>query len=139
MNIFTDALFLLVYVFVLFYFKVIDITTDNYIKHKAFLFLGVTGFVYIVQLIKKIKNGCRIVPKDMIRDSMMVGISATIGYSIANDLVRMGWSKDYCTNLFGGEEGSYKKYLMTAITIIAFIVIVQLTGLMFETKKEYCK
>ena len=134
MNIFTDALFLYVFIFIILYFKVINLESDNYIKHKLYLFLAVTGFIYLVQIIKKIKSRCRVDPKNLAFESIKLGTLATLGYSIYTDLVHMNWSSEYMASI----EEMNKKYLVVALIMITFIVIYQLVEMMFYVPTDEC-
>jgi len=132
MNIFTDALFLLIYIFTLFCFKLINIQTDNYLKHKFYLFITVLGFTYVIQLIKKIKNGCKITSQVLLQESLKLSVTAVVGYSVFVDLSHMSWSQNYFSNI----ENHYRKYLVVALIIVSFVTLIQLVGLMFQSPNE---
>lgn len=134
MNIFTDALFLYIFLFVVLYYKVINVESDNYIKHKLLLFFTVTGFAYLIQLIKKIKSRCIVSPKALAFESIKMGTLAILGYSIYTDFVHMQWSSDYMASF----DDINKRYLAIAFIMIAFIVIFQLAEMMFYVPTDEC-
>ncbi len=117
----------------LFYFKLPNIQSDNYIKHKLFLFISITSFTYVMYLIKKIKNGCIINHNTLIKESLIFGFTAVLGYSLYVDLLHMNWSKDYLI-----ECNTLKQYLYATLFIVSIIVLLQLTNLMFYKQIDIC-
>ena len=136
MNIFTEALFLLLYIFSLLYFGIINVNSDNYIKHKLLLFICVSIFTYVTLIIKKIKGGCVVTPKELIYESVKSGIIAIIGYSICTDLVHMNWSRSYIENFV--ETSQFKQYGLICVVVVSFIVLVKLTTIVFTNQSSDC-
>ncbi len=134
MNIFTDMLFISIYLFIMIYFKLPDVSTDNYLLHKIILFVDVFCFFYAMQLIKKIKYKCKIDPYEILQQSIIYGLYVVIGYSVYTDLLRMKWSESYFDAI---QTNMIKKYLMVISIIIVFVTIIQLIGLIF-TKSYNC-
>ena len=136
MNIFTDALFLFVYILTLLYFKIPNISDNNFLVHKFYIFVGVFGFYYVIQMIKKIKNNCKIDPYLILQQSLNMSLYCVIGYSIYTDLIHMEWSKDYLEKTYLDDLN--KRYLIIAITIIIFITLIQLVGMLFKVDRDDC-
>jgi hypothetical protein len=136
MNIFTEALFLLLYIFALLYFNIINVNSDNYIKHKLLLFVCISLFSYVTLLIKRIKGGCGVTPQELIRESVKSGIIAVIGYSVCTDLVHMSWSKYHIENLV--ETSQFKQYALICVIIVSFIVLVKITNVLFTNGLNEC-
>jgi len=135
MNIFTDLLFLFVYIFTLLYFQMPNVANNNYLTHKFYLFISIFGFYYIIQLIKRIRNGCSVDPYIILQQSLNMALFCVLGYSLYVDLLYMDWSQGY----FGDIEvvNHTKRFVAIAFIIIVFVGIIQLFGLMFRAK-EIC-
>ncbi len=136
MNIFTDVLFLFVYIMTLLYFKLPDVSDNNYLMHKFYIFVGVFGFYYVIQMIKKIKNNCRVDPYVILQQSLNMALYCVIGYSVYVDLMYMDWSQSYIQSI--DVSNSNKKYLMISITVIIFVTLIQLMGMLFKVEKDDC-
>lgn len=136
MNIFTDVLFLFVYIMTLLYFKLPDVSDNNYLVHKFYIFVGVFGFYYVIQMIKKIKNNCRVDPYVILQQSLNMALYCVIGYSVYVDLMYMDWSQSYIQSI--DISNSNKKYLMISITVIIFVTLIQLMGMLFKVEKDDC-
>lgn len=135
MSIFTDLLFLFVYIFTLLYFQMPNVANNNYLIHKFYLFIAIFGFYYIIQLIKKIKNGCSVDPYIILQQSLNMALFCVLGYSLYVDLLYMDWSQGY----FGDIEivNHTKRFVTISFIIIVFVGVIQLFGLMFKAK-EVC-
>lgn len=134
--IFTDVLFLTIFIYVLLFFGIPDITNDNYLIHKLLLFIAVFIFYYIVQLIKKIKNKCQINSREMLEKSLFVGLLTVIGYSVYVDLINMEWSKGYFEDIH--TVNLYKRFAVVTLIIIVLLTLVMLIGLMFAVPTDEC-
>lgn len=139
MNLFTDALFMFIYLFALFYFGIPNIKNDNYLLHKLVIFLAIFAFNYIIQLIKNIRNQCKVDPIKILVNSLFMGLIATVGYSIYVDLVHMSWSKDFIINTFSDlKYDDTKRYSALSLLIVFSVIIIKLIGLMFNTSLDSC-
>jgi hypothetical protein len=136
MNIFTDVLFLFVFIITSLYFKIPDVSDNNYLLHKFYLFVGVFGFYYVIQMIKKIKNSCKVDPYMILQQGLNMALYCVIGYSVYVDLMHMDWSQDYIKSI--DISNSNKKYLMISITIIIFVTLILLTGMLFKVERDDC-
>lgn len=136
MNIFTDVLFLFVYIMALLYFRIPDVTNNNYLSHKFYLFIGIFGFYYVVQLIKKIKNGCKINPYEILQQSLSMSLYVVIGYSIYVDLLYMDWSKGKFCDI--NTVNPNRRFLTISLIIVVFVTLIQLTRMLFQTQLDDC-
>lgn len=131
MNLFTDALFILIYIFILFCLRMPNIESNNYIKHKVYLFFGIVLFVFILKLIKQIKNKCSVDTNSIIRNSLIYATSGIIGYSIFTDLAHCGWFESYKADI-------YTLYAIVSFICVSFIFFIQLLSTMFINTLSYC-
>ena len=133
MNIFTDLLFLFIFVYSMLFFKIPDVETDNYIYHKLIFFVTIFLFTFVSQILMKLRNDCTIVAREIFNKSLEVAISGLIGYSLYIDLTIMESTKEYMVGY-----SRYILYLMIAITIILFIGIVKIVKLLFNYNENEC-
>ena len=133
MNIFTDLLFLFIFVYSMLFFKIPDVETDNYIYHKLIFFVTIFLFTFVSQILMKLRNDCTIVAREIFNKSLEVAISGFIGYSLYIDLTIMESTKEYMVGY-----SRYILYLMIAITIILFIGIVKIVKLLFNYNENEC-
>lgn len=139
MNIFTDALFLFIYLFSLFYFGIPNINNDNYLKHKLIIFINIFIFNYVIQLIKKIKNNCIVDPLELLYNSLYIGLVAIIGYTIYVDVITMSWSREYIINNFDSiANDKTKKYATISLLIVITVVLIRMIGLLFKSSYDSC-
>lgn len=136
MNVFTEQLFIFIFLFALIYFKMPDISDDNYIYHKFMLFVSSFAFYFVIQVISKIRNNCKTDTSEMLRKSMEVAVSTIIGYSVFVDLTIMQSTRDFMTSII--QQSDYNKYLMACIITILFITIIRAIQLLFNNKAYQC-
>ena len=93
MNIFTDTLFIFVYVFVLLHFGIININIDfdnsDIITPKIYMFLAVTVFSSMLYLLKYIRGQCPINVWNIVSNSLILGMLAYIGHTMMFDFLHM--------------------------------------------------
>lgn len=92
MDLLINILLLFVYLIILFYFGIPDITNTNYLMHKALLFVGILIFNYAFYLIKKMKEKNKINYKKLLANSIYYALFGIVGYSIYIDLMYMDFS-----------------------------------------------
>ena len=134
MNIFTDVLFLFIYLLTLFFFRIPNITNNSYITHKFYLFIAVFGYYYAVQLIKKIKIGCKVDPYSILHQSLNMAIYCVLGYAIFVDLLYMDWSKEY----FGSIENTSRRLITCASVVVSFVTLIKLIIMVFMIQVDDC-
>lgn len=133
MNIFTDIIFLFVYLIVLFYFRFPDITNNKYIFHKVIIFVSVFVFRFVVELIKKIKNKCKIEPLDILKESLLYALLNVVGYSIYVDLMYMNVCSDYNINI----NSDNQRFLIASFIMSIFTLFIS-TGKMIFSNSQQC-
>ena len=134
MNIFTDTLFLFAFILTLLYFNLPDISDDLKILHKLYLFLSISSFYFLIQLIKKIRNKCEIDVMIIFQKSIYVGLICILGYSTYIDFTIMKNLQPY----FVFPDDKIKTMFVVALTIVGFYLIIELVFLMFMTEKNIC-
>lgn len=139
MNIFTDILFLFVYIFAMLYLEMPNINGTDYPIHKLYMFISIFSYYFIVQIIKKIKNKCPIDALAIIQDCLIVSLFCVLGYSIYVDLKYWNYTKDIMTT-FNGDDFTtiIKKYVMVAIIIVSFVTMVQFIKILFTGSLNEC-
>lgn len=134
MNIFTDTLFLFAFVFAMLYFDVPDINDDHKILHKFYLFGSISIFIFLIQLIKKIKNKCKIEPTVIFQQSITTGLICVLGYSLYIDFTLMERFKEF----FEFPDDKTKKICIVALTIVGFYLLIELSLTMFTIDRNIC-
>ena len=134
MNIFTDILFLFVYIMSLLYFRIPNVTNNNYLYHKFYLFISIFGFYYVIQLIKKIKNNCKVDSNILLQQSLNMALYCVIGYSIYVDLIYMDSTKQYFGDISIVDPN--KRFLVISLIIVTFVTLIQLVGMLFKNTTD---
>lgn len=139
MNIFTDILFLFVYILTLLYMDLPDIKNNDYPIHKLYLFIGIFAYYFIVQIIKKIKNKCSIDPFILLQDSLMISLICVLGYSLYVDFKYWDYTKDTIMAIDSTDFNStLKGYSTVALIIVSFVSVVQLIKILFNGSIKEC-
>lgn len=87
MYILVNILFLIIFLFIMFYFNLPDMNNNNYIMHKIALTIGLFIFQFILLLISKIKNKCKIDICEITLDSLQVALSGFVAYTFYTDYI----------------------------------------------------
>lgn len=133
MNVFTDILFLFVYLITMLYLEYPDIKNNNYPIHKLYLFIGIFGYYFIVQVIKKIKNKCSIDPYVLLQDSLMISLFCVLGYSLYVDFKYWDYTKDFIPPIDLEDQISLLKgYSMASFIVVLFVTLIQLIKILFK-------
>ena len=88
MNPFLNLFLLFLYVIAVFYF-VVDVNNKQYLRDKLVIFLAMFFFQFLLSLISKITNKCKIEIWDIVNESLRVAFIGVIGYSVYTDLTIM--------------------------------------------------
>jgi hypothetical protein len=96
-----------------------------------FLFIAVFVYFYSVDLIKTIKNKCKVKPYKMVKDTMMMSLYVVLGYAIYVQLMYMDWSKDYFSDVVNICNPN-KRIVGISLIIVMFITIIKLSGTLFS-------
>lgn len=139
MNIFTDILFLFVYILTLLYLELPNVMTNNYPIHKLYLFIGVFVYYFVVQIIKKIKNKCNIDLYTLLEDALMISLFCVVGYSLYVDFKYWDYTKDFIAipNQESFEE-TFKGYSVVTLVIVGFVTLIQLSKVLFKGTITEC-
>lgn len=135
MNIFTNILIIFIFVYVLLYFKIIDVENGLYIQHHVAIFMLLFFFQFCTLILVKIKNQCGIDIGGAINHSLKIALAGVIGYSIYIDLIFMEQTKGFMASLI---ESEYAKYFTINCSIVSCIMLTKMIGLMFNTQETQC-
>ena len=135
MNTFVDILFMFIFIFIMFFFEVPDVNNDNYIQHKVVIFITLFMFNYVVNIIKKMRNGCKIEQNNIISNSTQMAIAGLLGYSLFVDLKVMEWSRDMISSSY---DSLFMLNLIVTIIMILFISIIKIMKLLFNSSVDTC-
>ncbi len=139
MNIFTDILFLFVYILTMLYLELPDIKNNDYPIHKLYLFISIFAYYFVVQIIKKIKNKCTIDPFLILQDCLIISLFCVLGYSIYVDLKYWDYTKETITAIDSTDFNSILKgYSSVALIIVSFVTVVQLVKILFKGSVNEC-
>lgn len=139
MNIFTDILFLFVYILAMLYLELPDIKNNDYPLHKLYLFISIFAYYFIVQIIKKIKNKCVIDPFIILQDCLMIALFCVLGYSIYVDFKYWNYTKEFMTTIDVNDfTSTLKGYSTAGIIIVSFVTVVQLVKILFKGSIKEC-
>ena len=139
MNIFTDILFLFVYILTMLYLELPDIKNNDYPIHKFYLFINIFVYYFVIQIIKKIKNKCTIDIMLILQDCLIISLFCVLGYSIYVDFKYWNYTKDYVTDIDSSSlTSTVKSYSLVALIIVSFVTIVQLVKLLFTGNVSEC-
>ena len=142
-NIFTDVLILFIYIITMFYFKVPNISNNNYVTHKLYLFVGTFAFFFISNMIKNLMGKKQIDIHDVLKDTLIMALVCVIGYSIFIDL--RTWDKT--RNIMSGETGIITRgnkifknetsgiQMSAALVIVLLVTLIEVVEVMFTVRK----
>jgi hypothetical protein len=136
MNFFTDVLFLFVYILIMLSLKMPDVINTDYIIHKLQIFIEIFMFYYVVKLMSRVYNDCKILPWTIMQQSFTMGLYCVIGYSIYVDLLHM----DKTCSLFGDitQVDPMKRHVIISFIMILFVIIVQAISVIFGSSNNKC-
>ena len=130
MSVTIESLVLLIFLFVLFYFKFPDITNNNYLFHKLIIFVSTFVLKFVIELSKKIKENEKIDAMETLKESAHFSLYNIIGYSIYLDLIYMNIPYE---NLYIDINSDNQRYIISSF-ITSFVVF-----LMNLTKEYFSK
>ena len=112
-----------------------DKHNKNYITHKFIIFVTLFCFQFVVLILSKIKNKCKINIHDIVSDSLLVATSGVIGYSLCNDIKYSDLKIKYLNFDCSNEKNLN---IMMAIVLTLFITIIKIIKLLFNPKCTEC-
>ncbi len=86
MNDFTDIVFIFIFVFVITYYDIVNIRTNNIIVQKILICLGVFVFTFVLELLKSTNTHHSVNIGASIARSILTAMSAFIGHTLLIDL-----------------------------------------------------
>jgi len=131
-----DILFIFIFMYLMFCLQIPDIENDNDMLNKFIIFISLFCFYYALQIIKKIKGNCKINLNDITKNSLIVALTGSLGYSFYTDLVEMNFSKDYIK--YFKDTSKYVLYLVIVICIILLITIIKIIELLLTSNQDPC-
>ena len=136
MNIILNCLLIFIFIFVSIIIGIPGIESGNIIKNKIYLFGGLTLFQLILKSTYKIRNKCHNMDlKNIVNDSLIIGIYGIIGYSIFIDLLNMESTRD--TVLPYLKNANSHAFLIASIISI-FILACVILSYVVTNKNEQC-
>ena len=135
MNIFTDIVFIFVYVFVLLHFNIIQPEKTTIAMQKLQIFLAVFIFASILYVIKSIRKQCPINTWDAINSGLLIAMFAYIGHTLLFDFWYETGSRGFIENKI--KNSSFLSLNILLLLFISFsIAIGKSVGYLFNT--NYC-
>jgi len=113
-----------------------DVINTDYIIHKLQIFIEIFMFYYVVKLMSRVYNDCKILPWTIMQQSFTMGLYCVIGYSIYVDLLHM----DKTCSLFGDitQVDPMKRHVIISFIMILFVIIVQAISVIFGSSNNKC-
>ena len=134
MNPFFNILLLFLYIIAVFYF-VIDVNNQNYLVDKLVIFIAIFFFQFVLMLISKIINKCKIETDQLINESLRIALVSVIGYSVYTDLTIMENTKE---SFEYDPTNPQKSIWIVSIIIIVLITLVKTIQLLLQGEQYSC-
>jgi hypothetical protein len=132
MNPFLNLLFLFLFILAVFYF-VVDVNNQYYLRDKLVIFIAMFFFQFVLTLISKIINKCKIELYEVVNDCLRTAFVGVIGYSVYTDLTLM---EDYKDIFEPDPLNKHKAVWMVSITIILLMTLTKTVQLLLQTKES---
>lgn len=135
MSIFTDLIFIYVYIATLIFLGFINFDTDNYLLQKLYLFISISIFTSLMETLNTFKTNCKKTGRNIFNESVKIGTVAVIGLMIYTDLLHMNWSQEIFENI---NSSNFNRSLIIPLIIVLTIMIVKLTSVVFDSDEDKC-
>lgn len=135
MNIFTDLLFIYVYVAVLIFLGFINFESDNYLSQKLYLFVSLVMFNSLLEIMKNFKSKCKTSGCRLINNSVKVGTVGVLGLMVYTDLMFMGWSRHTFESI---NASRFNRSLLIPLVVVFAIMVIKLIYVMFDVDERGC-
>lgn len=135
MSIFTDLIFIYVYIATLIFLGFISFETDNYLLQKLYLFISIFIFTSLMEVLKTFKTECKKTGKDIFNESLKIGVTSVVGLMIYTDMLHMSWSQEMFENI---NESSFNRSLIVPLIVVLTIMTVKITYVMFDADENKC-
>ena len=106
------------------------------LKNKLVLFIGIAIFQLFIKSIMKIKFRCKFRAKNIINESLFIGLLSVIGYSLYLDLSLMNYSRNLFNNL---NSNKYLYPFIVTSIINIFILFIFLFQIIFNIQIDKCE
>lgn len=133
MNTFINIFFVFIFIFIILYFKAPNISNNNYILHKLIIFTLLFTYQFMLLIMSKVKNKCKIDFLEIFKYSMETAVVGVIGYSIYTDLQYYKINDD---PLFVTDQNM--QYLYITIIITLLLTFVNTIKLLFGYRPYDC-
>lgn len=133
MNIFTDLVFIFVFVFVLLHFEVIKITESNVVTQKLYMFLAVTAFASMLNIMKAIRKQYVIRMWDVISSGLIIGMLAFIGHTLMFDLFYMKETRPFMDSVIDWKAEYITPNVILSLFICGTIAVGRSMSCIFNT------
>ena len=134
MNAFINIFFIFIFIFGILLFKIPDIDNNNYIIHKLVIFSLLFIYQFILLILSKIKNKCKIDILNICEYSIETATIGIIGYSIYTDLQFL----EFNDLTIGYIDDPKMRYLYVTIIITLLLTFVNTMKLLFGFKPYEC-
>lgn len=135
MNIILNILFIFLFLYSILYFRIPNVNNDKYIFHKFVIFVAIFCFQFVLLLLSKIKNKCKIDMTQLLQNSFETALYGIVGYSIYNDIAFMNLRK-YPGEMFYINPAV--SYLLITISITMFVSINKMVHLAMDRNYQRC-
>lgn len=134
MNVFTDIVFIFVFVFVILHFGLINITSSNIVVQKIFMFVAVTLFATMMNVMKLIRYQSPVMMWKAASAGLAIGTLAFVGHTILFDMWYMPEMRGVLDSAVDGQ------YITLNVLLAIFISIVIAIGrsIIFLFSTEMC-
>tara|TARA_B100000902_G_C26846006_1_gene685768 strand:+ start:211 stop:648 length:438 start_codon:yes stop_codon:yes gene_type:complete len=113
MNILFNIILIYFFLFIAFIIGVPGTNKYNIIQNKLILFIGIFLLQFILLIINKITNNCKVPFKKLAQHSIYNSLISVIAYSIYIDLITMNTTKEYMNSVI--ESKYLRAGLLSAI------------------------
>lgn len=131
MNIFTDIVFIFVFVFVILHYGIVDVRKTNVVWQKLYMFVAVTLFASLLYAMKSIRRQQTIRPWDIINDGVFVGLLAFIGHTLLFDMLYTPDTQQWVTSF--ASASYFTVDVLLAFYICLSILVGKSIGYIFST------
>lgn len=135
MNIVINLIVLFIFLNLMFFMEIPNLTVDDFIFHKIILFLMIGVFQFLQKVIMNMYARCIIDIKNLAEESLFDGGIAVIGYSLVLDLIHMS-STSYMVTPY--VFNSLWKNVFVSLSIIVFMLLTKVIKLTFGYRPNKC-
>jgi hypothetical protein len=112
-----------------------NVENDNYIMHKLVLFIAIFCYQFLLSIVTKIRDKCKIDINQLISESLQMALFCVIGYSIFIDVKYMNSTKV----AVGRVMKKNFRFIYVTFIIVLVVAIIKSAQLMFRNKYHDCE